>query len=319
MANVQHKVLATTNLHNPGYWGSTDPGAVGAGIYWVDTSQGFPYYVVKVRNQSNTAWDTIVANVLSDGQVNIVTAAQAYSHIINDARDAGPKLWHHKLDDTSTALDKLWSANKVNAHATTAAIHRSINDGGSSATDLWSAAKIIAQLATKQPNVADGQLVPTGAILAYGGRYAHPGYLLCDGSVVSRETYVDLYVAIGTYWGYGNGSTTFNVPDLRGRFLRMGSYGIGRDPDVGSRTPCNLGGAGGAAIGSVQGHAFAYHVHYLQRPVWHGSANNGDSTQWGWSSAADVTSWGMGYDTDTRGQSSETRPINANVTFEIKY
>lgn len=46
------------------------------------------------------------------------------------------------------------------------------------------------------------------------------GYLACDGSAVSRETYADLFAKIGTTFGTGNGSTTFNVPDLRGKFIR---------------------------------------------------------------------------------------------------
>lgn len=61
-------------------------------------------------------------------------------------------------------------------------------------------------------------LVPTGAILPYGAATAPTYYLLCDGSAVSRSTYADLFAIISTTYGVGNGSTTFNVPDLRGRF-----------------------------------------------------------------------------------------------------
>ena len=60
-------------------------------------------------------------------------------------------------------------------------------------------------------------LVPTGAILPYGGSTAPTNYLLCDGSAVSRSTYANLLAIIGTTFGTGNGSTTFNLPDLRAR------------------------------------------------------------------------------------------------------
>jgi microcystin-dependent protein len=59
--------------------------------------------------------------------------------------------------------------------------------------------------------------LPAGFMQAFGGSSAPSGWLECDGSAVSRTTYSDLFSAIGTTWGAGNGSTTFNVPDLRGR------------------------------------------------------------------------------------------------------
>lgn len=58
---------------------------------------------------------------------------------------------------------------------------------------------------------------PAGVIMAYGGSTSPSGFLLCDGSAVSRTTYADLFTVIGTTYGAGNGSTTFNVPDLTGR------------------------------------------------------------------------------------------------------
>ena len=57
-----------------------------------------------------------------------------------------------------------------------------------------------------------------GMIFAYAGASAPTGFLLCDGSAVSRTTYAGLFSLIGTTYGAGDGSTTFNVPDLRGRF-----------------------------------------------------------------------------------------------------
>lgn len=64
---------------------------------------------------------------------------------------------------------------------------------------------------------ASGGGVPSGAITAYAGASAPTDWLLCDGSAVSRSTYASLFAAIGTTYGAGDGSTTFNLPDLRGR------------------------------------------------------------------------------------------------------
>jgi microcystin-dependent protein len=60
-------------------------------------------------------------------------------------------------------------------------------------------------------------LLPVGVLFPYGGAAAPSGYLLCDGSAVSRTTYAALFTAIGTAYGVGDGSTTFNVPDMKGR------------------------------------------------------------------------------------------------------
>ena len=68
---------------------------------------------------------------------------------------------------------------------------------------------------------AIAQLVPTGTILAFGGVTAPRGFLICDGSAISRTTYANLFAVIGTRYGAGNGSTTFNVPKLNdGSFVR---------------------------------------------------------------------------------------------------
>ncbi len=61
-------------------------------------------------------------------------------------------------------------------------------------------------------------LLPIGTISAYGGSSAPTGWLLCDGTAVSRTTYSALFAIVGTTFGAGNGTTTFNLPDLRQRF-----------------------------------------------------------------------------------------------------
>lgn len=77
--------------------------------------------------------------------------------------------------------------------------------------------------------------VPVGAYISYAGSTAPDGWLLCYGQPVSRTTYADLFAAIGTAFGAGDGSTTFNVPDMRGR------------------VPAGLDNMGGAAAGVLSG------------------------------------------------------------------
>lgn len=82
-------------------------------------------------------------------------------------------------------------------------------------------AKVATQKAVKAYIDALGglsNLVPTGSILPYGAATAPSNYLLCDGSEVSRSTYATLFGIVSTNYGVGNGSTTFNLPNLKGRF-----------------------------------------------------------------------------------------------------
>lgn len=95
-----------------------------------------------------------------------------------------------------------------------------------------------------------GAYVVTGTILDFAGTAAPSGYLMCFGQAVDRTTYADLFDVIGTVWGVGDGSTTFNVPDLRGRI------GAGKD-DMGgtaaNRLTTAVSGVDGLTIGAVGG------------------------------------------------------------------
>ena len=68
-------------------------------------------------------------------------------------------------------------------------------------------------------NAKGSILVPTGVVQAFAGRTTPQGWLLCDGSAVSRSDYAALYAVIGTTYGAGNGSTTFNLPNLVDKFI----------------------------------------------------------------------------------------------------
>lgn len=145
---------------------------------------------------------------------------------------------------------------------------------------------------------AAGTRVRPGIIEMFGGDTAPVGYLECDGAAVSRATYADLFTAVGTTHGVGDGATTFNVPDLRGEFVRGWDNGRGIDA--------------ARALGSAQGDLFKAHVHSVTPP------SSTDDT------AAGLTSTGTGgaetitpYDTASTG-GSETRPRNVALMYVIK-
>lgn len=108
---------------------------------------------------------------------------------------------------------------------------------------------------------AAGNGVLTGTVSAFMG---HPdkvseGYLICDGRQVSRTEYAALFSVLGTTYGTGDGSSTFNLPDLRGQFLRGWHGGDGsKDLDKNDRVG-GVSGSGG--VGSLQAENIIAHTH----------------------------------------------------------
>ena len=79
-------------------------------------------------------------------------------------------------------------------------------------------------------------LYPSGSVMYFARTTAPDGWLKCNGAAVSRTTYAALFASIGTTWGAGNGSTTFNLPELRGEFPRVWDDGRGVDSGRGIAT-----------------------------------------------------------------------------------
>ena len=71
--------------------------------------------------------------------------------------------------------------------------------------------------------------VPSGAVVQWPAAFPPNGWLECNGAAVNRTTYAALFTVLGTTFGAGDGSTTFNLPDLRGEFVRGWDHGRGVD------------------------------------------------------------------------------------------
>ncbi|MFZ5784727.1 MAG: phage tail protein [Pseudomonadota bacterium] len=123
------------------------------------------------------------------------------------------------------------------------------------------------------------RLVPAGTVLPFAGSTAPTGFLLCHGQAVSRADHADLFAAIGTTYGAGDGSTTFNLPDLRGRVAagrdNMGGSSAGRLTTIAGTT---LGGAGGSdAVTLTTGH-MPSHSHGVNDPTHSHGVLSGNTT-----------------------------------------
>lgn len=95
-------------------------------------------------------------------------------------------------------------------------------------------------------------LTPSGVVLPFAGTSAPSGWLLCDGSAISRTTYANLFAVLGTTYGLGDGSTTFNLPNTQGVFLR----------GAGSQTISAISYTG--TLGTTQGDQTQGHKHETQ-------------------------------------------------------
>ena len=160
-------------------------------------------------------------------------------------------------------------------------------------------------------------LIPIGSIMAYAGSSDTGAFLLCDGRAVSRTEYASLFSIIGVTHGSGNGSTTFNIPDYRGRFLRGVDGSAGRDPDKASRTAMASGGATGNSVGSVQTDAFNDHTHTFNKSV-EGYAGGGGQQRHIYEPTGGISPVSQATSGAVSGSSSETRPKNAYVNYIIR-
>jgi len=130
-----------------------------------------------------------------------------------------------------------------------------------------------------------GGLLPPGTVLPYAGSAAPSGFLLAYGQAVDRTTYADLFTAIGTTYGAGDGSTTFNLPDLRGRSVfgddDMGGSAASRVTATSGITGTTLGATGGSQLLHQHTHTASVtdpgHNHDVTDPGHHHTVSNSDN------------------------------------------
>jgi Phage Tail Collar Domain len=176
-----------------------------------------------------------------------------------------------------------------------------------------------AQVASSLVSDLADALCPPGTVIAWMGSDTNAlphGWALCWGQAVLRSdpTYARLFGTIGTSSGVGDGLTTFNIPDLRGMFLRgvNGSRtGAFADPDVTSRTILGDSSFLANAVGSVQSDLFRSHSHMVERDR---NLAAGGNAVFGFYSG---TPGPWDRPTDSQG-GAETRPKNVYVQYLIK-
>lgn len=275
-----------------------------------------------IRVQDSADPDSSPFVVDTTGQVGIGTASPANAiDVAGGAIQISTSGGTARTVMSADSTDSIFSVNDDRNFTvkTNAATRLTVNSSSATSTVpviLPAAPTTTLQAATK--GYVDGLTgSPAGIIMAFGGAAAPTGFLACDGSAVSRTTYADLFTAIGTTWGAGNGSTTFNVPDLRGIFLR----------GTGTNATGSSSGAVGPSVGTYAADTYlnhshtatdSGHTHSVGAFASPGLSPGGTTYQTG----SGTTSSGTGYANITVATSTtggtETKPKNYGVLYIIK-
>lgn len=244
-----------------------------------------------------TNWQLIDGDALKPGVVNTISASWTFS--------AGQAFTSY-LEMTEMSAPSAPAADKARLYA--------VDNGG------------VSEIATKDSAGAVRVLSTLiGEVKMWTTATVPSGYLECNGAAVSRTTYAALFAVIGTTYGAGNGTTTFNVPDLRGEFVRGWDHGKGSDPNAASRT--NRGdGTTGDNVGTKQADEFELHGHPFALAVAvNGSTANTGGLAMTTGGPTDFPAFANTNPSGTNGEQiggsggSETRPRNVNLMFIIKH
>jgi microcystin-dependent protein len=161
-------------------------------------------------------------------------------------------------------------------------------------------------------NNYQSEAAPVGSIACFAADLTDnipKNYLYCNGASLSRAAYAKLFETIGTNWGTASGST-FNIPDMRGYFLRGHADGESVDPDRASRTALDTGGETGDKVGTLQADQNKAHTH-------DGNViGPGSGSAYGYYHAAGTS--GSSWNTTSSG-GNQSNPKNVTVQYYIKY
>lgn len=148
---------------------------------------------------------------------------------------------------------------------------------------------------------------PTGTMEMFAGAAAPAGWLLCDGAAISRTTYADLYALIGTTFGVGDGSTTFNVPDLRGR----APIGVGTGAGLSARA---MGDQAGEETHLLVAAEMPAHTHVYQTGLNVSLSSVGQNGLFGGGTPDDTS-----YKYDSEGAGSDTAHNNMQPSLAVNF
>ena len=184
--------------------GSSAPTTTVAYKIWADTANN----LLKIRNSANNGWLTL-GDLTDANNLGLATkASPTFSGTVTSAGDLILTGTGSLQLPSGTTAQRPTPATGDIRFNTTLTQFEGYNGSG------WG-------------EIANG--VPAGSVFTFATTTVPSGYLECNGAAVSRSTYASLFSSISTTWGVGDGSSTFNLPDLRGQFVRGWDNSAGVD------------------------------------------------------------------------------------------
>ena len=209
-------------------------------------------YAVLNKVSANATSNVVMMRVAGNTGVTLNRSSTVFQHVICDGTSV------YNVDQSDASFNTLEVSGSVSVGGT--AIFSStvtVVGAGTFKNNVSVSGNVVAaEFYGGGANLTGIVALPTGAVLPFAGASAPSGHLLCFGQAISRSTYSGLFTAIGTVYGVGDGSTTFNIPDLRGRAV------AGQD-DMGGTSANRLTDQSGGVDGDVLGDTGGAETHTL--------------------------------------------------------
>lgn len=231
-----------TDSYQPTYWvNDTTPAVNAANLRKIEKGLADAHGIANATLGSTGAVDRVIVNDGAGHYLQIPSLTTSERDALTPAN--GMVIYNSTLSCFQARRGGAW----VDLHA--GAIREDLNLNGKRIQNLGPPTAGT-DAATRDYVHAHMGNVPSGAILQWPAIFPPDGWLECNGAAVNRTTYATLFAVLGTRFGAGDGSTTFNLPDLRGEFVRGWDHNRGVDA--------------GRELGDTQGDEFRTHSHRVE-------------------------------------------------------
>jgi microcystin-dependent protein len=268
--------------------------------------------------------DQILAGAVDTAELadGAVTTVKLDDLAVTDAKIADATITGSKIADATITGSKLANSTVTETKLGNNAVSTiKIVDSAVTSPKIADASVTTAKIADgaiTTSKFAGGLSIPVGAVFYFAANSAPTGYLTCDGSAISRTTYADLFAVVSTTFGIGDGSTTFNLPDLRGEFIR--GFDAGKGTDSGRTFGSTQGQATAAPSTAFTTNTAANHTHTIPYAVSSGFPASYPSISTGSGGSTRISTDAAGAHSHTiTGGDAETRPRNIALLPCIKY